>query len=373
MKFYIIAGEKSGDQHGAGVAEQLLQIDGESVVRGVGGDAMTTAGVSLLFHFREIGIMGFTEIISQLFKLNQLMNLCQQDLISFQPDALILIDSAGFNLRMAKFASKQNLKVFYFIPPKVWAWGRWRMTSMKKYINHIFVTLPFEYSFFNDNGFDVTYHGSPIKARIDSMKEVKEASDDDDSSRKQVALLPGSRNQEVSSHMEVMLDVAREHLEHDFIVCAVSSVPKDVYNESSFPENTSIVFDLTDEVLPLSTAAIVASGTATLETCLFGVPQVVVYKTGWLNYWIARFFIQLKFISLVNLIADKRVVNEFVQKNCNKKSIGDELTSLVNDINHRNSMLTAYEEIAKQLPKQNTYQKIAIDVVELSGLEFAQT
>ncbi len=366
MKFYIIAGEKSGDQHGASLTRQLLEINNQSVIRGVGGNAMTSVGVSLLFHFREIAIMGFVEIISGLFRLIRLIRLCQQDLMSFQPDAVILIDSAGFNLRMAKFARRKGFKVFYFIPPKVWAWGSWRISSVKKYINHIFVTLPFEYSFFHEHGFDVTYHGSPIMERIDTRREVGR---DNYTGRKQVALLPGSRRQEISAHMRVILDVAKEHLEYDFIVCAVSSVPKDIYYKNSFPKNTSIVFDSIDKVLPFSVAAIVASGTATLETCLLGVPQVVIYKTSRINYWITRFFIRIKFISLVNLIADKRVVNEYLQNNCNKQNIENELSRLINDSSYRNNMLMAYREIARQLPTQNTYQKIATDVVVLSGLE----
>ncbi len=370
MKYYIIAGEKSGDQHGAGLARQLLQIDGQTVIRGIGGDAMKLADVTLLFHSREMGVMGFTEVVSHLFRLNRLVRRCKKDLISFHPDAIILIDSAGFNLRIARFAKKRGFKVFYFIPPKVWAWGKWRLKSLRKNVNHIFVTLPFEQAFFAQQGFEVTYYGSPIGEQIDS--DLQRPFKNKECDRKLVVLLPGSRYQEITKHLSLMLEVADLNRESDFVICGVDTVSNEVYNKYHLPPNTSISFDSTFSWLRNSHVAIVASGTATLEACLLRIPQLVIYKTGWFNYLIARLFIQVKFISLVNLIADKRIVQELLQSQCNKKSIDLELNRLMSDDAYRNNMLKSYEKIAKLLPKQNTYRKIALDIKESGSLKFAQ-
>ncbi len=369
MKCYIIAGETSGDQHGAALIRELSILDSQVDVRGIGGDSMSSVGASILFHFQEIALMGVVDLIPHFIKLKNLINSCKEDLILFQPDVIILIDSAGFNLRIAKFAKKKGFRVLYFIPPKVWAWGQWRIKTLKKYTDQIFVTLPFEQHFFEKNDLQVTYHGSPISERMGNlgMKEKPTPLN-----RLKVALLPGSRRQEISAHMSVLIKVAKEHPEYNFIICGVDTVPKLSYLTGSFSENIEISFRPIEEVLSLASIAIVASGTATLETCLLRIPQIVIYKTRWLNYFIAKLLININYISLVNLIANRCVVQEFIQGACNSKKIGVELSNLINNEAYRKTMLAAYDDIAIQLPGHDTYRKIARDVVRSGGFEFTQ-
>ncbi len=331
MKYYIIAGEASGDLHGSNLINELKKFDADAAIRCWGGDKMQAAGGELVKHYRELAFMGFTEVLMNLRTIFRNLKFCKEDILQFKPDALILIDYPGFNLRIAKWAKQQGLKVIYYISPQVWAWKENRVKTMKQCIDKMIVILPFEKDFYKNKwNLEVEYVGHPLIEEIERHKA--QGTRNKFSDRPIVALLPGSRKQEITKKLPVMLEVSKDFPDHQFIIAEAPSVDDAFYK--SFTEkysNVSAVKDQTYDLLMQAKAALVTSGTATLETALFGVPEVVCYKGGYLSYQIGKRLVKVKYISLVNLIMDKLVVKELIQNDLTKENLTNELRQLLTD------------------------------------------
>lgn len=322
MKYYIIAGETSGDLHGSNVVKEILKLDKEAAFRGVGGDMLLREGVKMLFGLDRLSFMGFYEVLRYLRTIRRNFTEVKNDILSFQPDIVVLIDYPGFNLRMAKWCKLQGYKVAYYISPKVWAWNESRAEKIKRYVDLMLCILPFEVSFYRKHQYSQAYFvGHPLLDVIDVTEIPKPVPSF-------IALLPGSRQQELKNLLPVMLETAIHFHEEQFVITGVSRLA--YLYPAELPKNVKIVFDKTYEVLQHSKAAVVCSGTATLETALFGVPQVVVYKTSWLNYQIGKRLAKVQFISLPNLIAEEKILEELIQQDCSIGKITAELTRLLN-------------------------------------------
>ncbi|MCB0637250.1 MAG: lipid-A-disaccharide synthase [Lewinella sp.] len=318
MKYYLIAGEASGDLHGSYLIKALRRQDPEAQLRAWGGDLMQAAGADVVKHYRDLAFMGFVEVALNIRTILGNFRRCKEDVLRFQPDVLILIDYPGFNLRMAKWAHEQGIRVFYYISPQIWAWHTSRVKQIKAFVDRMFVILPFEQAFYAEYGQEVDYVGHPLLDVIDDFRP-----DPNFRSRFQlgngelVALLPGSRRQEIDRMLEVMLSVARRFPDLTFVVAGAPSqedaVYRDLFTRHEAPDNVKLIHQATYDLLHCAKAALVTSGTATLETALFGVPQVVCYRGGRLSYLIARRLVQVKYISLVNLIVDQALVPELIQ------------------------------------------------------------
>jgi len=345
MKYYIIAGEKSGDLHGHNLVKALREEDSGAQFQGFGGDKMSREGVNIIVHIKDLAIMGFTEVILNFRRIRGMFNLCKRDIVKFSPDVVILIDFGGFNLRIAAFTKSIGLPVFYYISPKVWAWNQSRSWKIKARVNKMFVILPFEKEFYQKYDWEVDYVGNPVVNAVNDhhlnsdFLRINGLADD----KKIVALLPGSRIQELKRILPEMVILANRFKEYQFVIAGVTEVPGLYYNVSDIP-NLKIIYDQTYDLLANSYTAIVASGTATLETALWNVPQVVVYKTSTINYFIASRVAKVPYISLVNLLAGKEVIKELIQSNFTKDKLITEFQSLL-DPNTRRKILNDYQEI----------------------------
>lgn len=351
MRYYIIAGERSGDLHGGNLVKALRQRDPQATFRGFGGEYMQEAGVTLSLHYSEMAFMGFAQVVLNLNRISKFIKQCTADIEDFKPDVVILIDYGGFNRRIAAFCKMKGIKDFYYITPKVWAWGQYRARELKRNVDRMFVILPFEKDFFKKFQWDVDYVGNPV---LDAVKAHRQNDEflsrwNSNGDKEIIALLPGSRKQELERLIPVMADVARRFPEYRFAVAAVSNLDKTLYAPFSELENVSYVEEQTYDLLSHARAAIVTSGTATLETALFRVPQIVVYKTSWINYKISKWVIQVPYISLVNLIAGKEVVKEMIQDAANVSDIATELKQLLAESPRRKTVLQGYDEIIKIL------------------------
>ena len=351
MRYYIIAGERSGDLHGSNLVRAIRKHDPDALFRGLGGDYLRDAGVELFVHYAEFAVMGFVEILLNIIKISGYLRKCGKDIQAFQADVIILIDYAGFNRQMARFGKRNNIRVFYYISPKVWAWNRGRAHQLKANVDRMFVILPFEKDFYKQFDWDVDYVGNPV---LDSVKAHQ--SDENFLSKKDlktnipiVALLPGSRKQELLNMVPVMCKVIERFPEFQFAVATVNNLEKKLYDPLAHFPNVRFVEEDTYNLLQHAHAAIVTSGTATLETALFKVPQVVVYRAGTLSYHLAKMVIRVEYISLVNLIAVKTVVKELIQKDATPAKISAELKALLSDGAYRNDMLAEYDDIIKLL------------------------
>ncbi len=364
MKFYLIAGERSGDLHGGNLIKALQARSAGNQFRGFGGDYMRKAGMEVVVHYRELAFMGFVEVLANLRKISKKIKQCKEDILQYKPDVIVLIDYAGFNMRIAKFAKTQGIKVFWYISPKVWAWNQKRALKLKATVDRMFVILPFEKSFFKKFDWDVDYVGNPVLDAIKAhqvqpdFKSVNQIAENESI----VALLPGSRQQELKKIIPVITDVAIALKQTQFVVAAVSNLDQKLYGGLKNLLNVRFVYDGAYDLLSIARAAIVTSGTATLETALFKVPQVVVYKTSALTYWIARMIIKVPFISLVNLVADREVVKEMIQENASVEKVSGELLSILNNETYRTAMLNSYDEIIRILDtgsaSENTAEKM---------------
>lgn len=351
MRYYIIAGERSGDLHAGNLVKAIKQLDSNAHFKGFGGDYMSDAGVELTVHYREMAFMGFAEVLANLNKISKNTNICKADILSFKPDVIILVDYGGFNTRIAKWAKKQKIKVFYYITPKVWAWYQKRALTLKKNVDRMFVILPFEKDFYKKFDWDVDYVGNPV---LDAIKDHKAdpsflQKNNFDASKTLVAFLPGSRKQELANVIPVLTVVAKRFIEFQFGVATVGNLDKSLYASLEGLENVRFISDDTYNLLLNSKAAVVTSGTATLETALLKVPQVVIYKTSTISYKIAKGFIRVPFISLVNLIASKPVVKELIQHEMHQELISSELKLLIFDEVYRKKMLREYDTIYNTL------------------------
>ncbi len=370
MKYYLVAGERSGDLHGGNLIRQIHRLDPNAQVRCWGGDAMQGAGAELVTHYRDMAFMGFLEVVKNLKTISNFLKICKQDLLSFQPDAVILIDYPGFNLRIAKFAKKQGWPVYYYIAPKTWAWNAKRTHKLRKYVDRVFSILPFEESFFKKYDVNVTYVGNPLLDAIDGFQPDPMFRTQQNIPQKSIiALLPGSRKQEIENVLSVMLEVVSRFPEAHFVVAAVGNLPAYYYNLVRSHSQVSIVTDQTYQVLQIADLAIVTSGTATLETALFNVPQIVVYKTSTVSYRIARTLIRVPYISLVNLIMDREVVPELIQNDFSSDNIGEIARELVTNSSRRVSQLNAYSELRQNLGTYPSSCKVAEEVVNEISLK----
>ena len=333
MKYYLISGEASGDLHGSHLIAALKKLDLNARFRAWGGDLIKKEGAELVKHYKEIAYMGFWEVISNLPHILKNIQFCKDDIIKFKPDVIIYVDYPGFNLRIAKWAKSKGFENHYFISPQVWAWKESRVEKIKKFINSLYVILPFEKAFFEENhDFKVHYVGHPLMDYISKYEENKQFLSNNllDENKPIVALMPGSRIQEIRKMLPVFVKVAAKSPDHQFIIAGAPSVPLHYYNDLIGNAPLKVIYQATYDLLQNSDAALVASGTATLEAALFKVPQLVCYRTSYINYWIAKKILKLKYISLVNLILDSEVVLELIQGECNLKRLELELKKLIN-------------------------------------------
>jgi lipid-A-disaccharide synthase len=352
MKYYLVAGEASGDLHGANLMKALKEKDPDAEFRFFGGDLMLAQGGTLVQHYSTMAYMGIIEVVMNLRTILQNLKTCKQDINNWKPGVLILIDFPGFNLKIAEFAKTQGLMVCYYISPKVWAWNQKRVYKIKKVVDHLFCILPFEVDFFNRFDMKVDYVGNPLLDAVAAFKpNANFLSANKLSNKPIIALLPGSRKQEISRLLPEMAAVAKRYPQYQFVVAGAPSFNAAYYELYLNGQVLPVVFNATYDLLHNARAAIVASGTATLETALFNVPQVVVYKANQLMVTIGRMVLKIKYISLVNLIMDKRVVQELIQEDCNTASISTELERLANEGNYRALMLAHYEQLHEIMGK----------------------
>jgi len=338
MKYYIIAGEASGDLHASNLMLQLKKLDNQAEFRCWGGDLMEKQGAVLVKHYRDLAFMGFAEVLLNLWTILKNISLAKKDILNYQPDVLILVDYPGFNLRMAKFAHEHGLKVFYYISPQIWAWKKNRVKTIRKYVDRMFVILPFEKDFYKQYGVEVDFVGHPLLDSINNEKTKLTAVDEFRAmykldSRPLVALLPGSRKQEVSKMLEVMLSIVPDYLQFQFIIAGAPSLPEHFYSSIIGKSDIRLIFDSTHDLLDKSHAALVTSGTATLETALMNVPEVVCYKGSNFSYQIAKRLVHIKYISLVNLIMDRKIVEELIQAEMNTARLKQEFDSILDEDN----------------------------------------
>ncbi|MBK6265364.1 lipid-A-disaccharide synthase [Marivirga sp. S37H4] len=363
MKYYIIAGERSGDLHGGNLIKALKNADPEAEVRCWGGEAMQKAGADLVVHYKEMAFMGFWEVFTHLNTIQKRIKFCKKDILDYNPDALILIDYAGFNMRMAKFAHQNNIPTHYYISPKIWAWNQNRAFKIKKSVDYMYVILPFEKEFYRKFDYEVDYVGNPL---LDAIKAFEP---DQNFVAKQIekpiiAILPGSRKQEVL-HMLAKLKAIVPHFpDYHFIVAGVSNLEATLYETVMNLENVSLVYDQAYDVLNCATAALVTSGTATLETALFEVPQVVCYKTSGVSYAIAKRLIKVDYISLVNLILNKEAVRELIQQEFTVEKLKKELHAILPGQPKREQVIQDYKQLKEILGDMETSQTSASLIYE---------
>ncbi|MEP6926916.1 MAG: lipid-A-disaccharide synthase [Ginsengibacter sp.] len=347
MKYYIIAGEASGDLHGSNLIKEIKKLDDGADIRCWGGDKMQATGAILVKHYRDLAFMGFAEVIKNLPAILKNLKFCKDDILHFKPHAVILIDYPGFNLRMSKWTKQNGYKTIFYISPQVWAWKESRVKAIKKYVDKMIVILPFEKQFYKNWNYDVEYVGHPLLEVIENFK-----SDHPEiiQSTNTIALLPGSRKQEIKTKLPVMLEASKNFPNYSFIVAKAPSVDDTFYE--SFLLNYShvnVVADDTYSLLMKAKAALVTSGTATLETALFGVPEIVCYKAGAVSYEIAKRLVKLKYICLVNLIMDKEVVKELIQDELTPQNITKELNYILCDTLKKERIKFDYQQLKKLL------------------------
>ncbi|MCB0594047.1 MAG: lipid-A-disaccharide synthase [Lewinellaceae bacterium] len=364
MKYYIIAGEASGDLHGSNLIKGLREADPQAQCRAWGGDLMEAAGGQIVKHYRDLAFMGFAEVLLNLRTILGNIKFCKQDVLAYQPDALILIDYPGFNLRIAKWAKAQGLKVYYYISPQLWAWHSSRVHGIKASVDRLFVILPFEEEFYRQYDYEVDFVGHPLMDVVDEKPEKESFLEDNElSNRPIIALLPGSRKQEIERMLEVMLEVAPAFPEYQFVIAGAPSQPEGFYRRilDKAPPHAGqarLVDNQTYALLRHAEAALVTSGTATLETALFGVPQVVCYRGGRLSYLIARRLVNVEFIALANLIAGKEVVKELIQDECTADNLKTELQKLLQP-EHRQRIQEGYALIRERMGQPGASRKAA--------------
>lgn len=355
MKFFLIAGEASGDLHGANLIRAIKEQAPESEFQAWGGDRMEAAGANISMHYRELAFMGFVEVIANLRTILKNIEKCKKEIAAYQPDTLVFIDYPGFNMRIGAFAKEQGIKTFYYISPQVWAWKQKRVYKLRSFVDQMFVILPFEQDFYAQFGMKVDFVGHPL---LDAIGQYNREPFDEQGLRKEwglstekpvVALLPGSRKQEVKAMLQVMLQAVEDIHDTEFVVAGAPSLELSFYKEVLKGSEVKVVQGNTYGLLRMAKAALVTSGTATLETALFDVPQVVCYKGNVFSYLIARQLVKVKYISLVNLIMDRVVVKELIQREMNVQSVRNELSKLLGDDNYRSKMKADYAELRQVL------------------------
>lgn len=362
MKYYIIAGEASGDLHGSNLMKAILKEDQTAEIRFWGGDLMKQVGGTIVKHYRELAFMGFVEVVMNLKTIMQNLKFCKADILQFKPDAIIFIDYPGFNMRIAKWAKTLQIPTHYYISPQIWAWKENRIKDIKRDFDHMYVILPFEKDFYEKkHHYPVDFVGHPLIDAIQNRTktDVEQFKKENNLSEKPIiALLPGSRKQEISKMLSEMLSVVTDFPEYQFVIAGAPSQEYSFYEQFLSNQNIKFISNKTYDLLSVSHAALVTSGTATLETALFKVPEVVLYKGSAISYQIAKRIITLKYISLVNLIMDAPVVTELIQNECNPKNIKKELGKILNT-EHREQLLADYNQLETKLGGVGASEKTA--------------
>ena len=362
MKYYIIAGEASGDLHGSNLMKSIYKEDTQANIRFWGGDLMQQVGGTLVKHYRDLSFMGFAEVIMNLKTILGNIKICKKDILSFNPDVIIFIDYPGFNMRIAKWAKERGIKTHYYISPQIWAWKENRISAIKRDFDELYIILPFEKDFYEKkHKFQVHFVGHPLIDAIKNReitKEINFRKENNLDEKPIIALLPGSRKQEITKMLSVMLSVVDNFKDYQFVIAGAPSQEFSFYQTFLKNENVHFISNKTYDLLSISHAALVTSGTATLETALFKVPEVVCYKGGWISYQIAKRVITLKYISLVNLIMDREVVKELIQDEFNTKNLKIELSKIL-DSENRNRILEDYQELEERLGGQGASDKTA--------------
>ena len=361
MKYYILAGEASGDLHGSNLMKALLKEDAKADIRFWGGDLMQDVGGTLVKHYKERAFMGFVEVIMNLRKIFKFISYCKEDIKAFNPDVIIFIDNSGFNLRIAKWAKQEGFKTHYYISPQVWASRASRVKAIKRDIDAMYVILPFVEDFYKKHNYDVTFVGHPLIDGIANRDQVHPSDFRQTyklNDKPIIALLPGSRKQEIKKMLSVMLSLVDDFPDYQFVIAGAPSQDFSFYQTFIKSANVNFISNKTYDLLSVSKAALVTSGTATLETALFKVPQVVCYKGSAISYQIAKRIITLKFISLVNLVMDKAVVTELIQNDFNSKRLKTELEHILNP-ETRKKLFIEYYELEKALGGKGASQKTA--------------
>lgn len=363
MKYYIIAGEASGDLIASDLMKELKLLDPEAKFRCWGGDKMQAQGGDLVKHYRELSFMGFTEVAMNIRTILKNMKYCKKDILEYHPDVILLVDYPGFNLRIAGFANKHDIKVYYYISPQVWAWKKSRVNKIKRTVDRMFVILPFEKDFYRSYGYEVDFVGHPLLDVLPEHFEKKVKTNFFERYKLEdkpvIAILPGSRRQEVSKMLNIMIKLVPLFKECQFVIGGEPSIPREFYHKITGDLNVRIVFDGFHELLQSAEAAIVTSGTATLETALMNIPEVVCYKGSYISYHIARHVVNVKYISLVNLIMDHQIVKELIQYDLNVDNLKEELISLLYDKNYRNRMIENFKSLREKLGSKGASRKTA--------------
>lgn len=362
MKYYIIAGEASGDLHGSNLMKALQQEDVNADFRVWGGDLMQNVSNNLVKHYRDLAFMGFLEVLLNLRTILRNISFCKKDIKNYKPDVIIFIDYPGFNMRIAKWAKKQGFKTHYYISPQIWAWKENRIKAIKRDVDAMYVILPFEKDFYEQkHGFPVHFVGHPLIDAISDRKQIDESLfrvENDLNDKPIIALLPGSRKQEIRKMLSVMLSLIKDYPDYQFVIAGAPSQDFNFYKPFITNPNVGFLSNKTYDLLSMSTAALVTSGTATLETALFKVPQVVCYKGSWFSYQIGKRLVKLDYISLVNLIMDKEVVKELIQNDFNNKNLNKELDIILDDY-ERTKFFLNYYELEKILGGKGASKKTA--------------
>lgn len=355
LKLYVIAGEASGDLHGSNLIAELKKQHGNLQVRAWGGDRMEAAGAEIVKHYRELAFMGFVEVVANLKQILRNIAQCKSDIASWKPDAVILIDYPGFNMRIGPYLKKLGIPVFYYISPQIWAWKQSRVHKIKEFVDRMFVILPFEKEFYQRFDMDVDFVGHPL---IDAIAHFNNEPIDETAFRKEwrlegskplILMMPGSRRQEVSVMLPLMLEAAGQFEDFELVVAAAPSLEESFYREVVRGKDVKIIHGKTYSLLGMAHAAMVTSGTATLETALFGVPQVVCYKGSFISYLIARQLIKVDFISLVNLVMKRKVVTELIQSGLTPETLTAELKRIIGDTPFRSQQLADYDLLKQEL------------------------
>ena len=365
MKYYIIAGEASGDLHGSYLVKHLMKIDANAKIRAWGGDLMEAQGASLAMHYKEIAVMGFIDVLKKLPQIFKNISFCKKDLLEFKPDAVIFIDFSGFNLRIAPWAKENGFATHYYIAPQVWASRPKRVEKIKSSVDHLYVTLPFEPDFYKKHHYSPTFVGHPLLDPISDLKAPEEnwlTKQNLALEKPIIALLPGSRKGEIKAVLPLMIKACNLFKDQQFVLAAAPNISRKMYTDIIGDASVKIVQGQTYALLQHAKAALVTSGTATLETALIGVPQIVCYKTQWLTYWIAKKIITLPYISLVNLILDKEAVPELIQNNLNVKNLKTHLNKILQGA-ERENQLENYQILKQKIGAGGAAERTAAAIV----------
>jgi len=369
MKYYLIAGEASGDLHASNLMHELNKLDQNAVFRCWGGDMMQAQGGTIVKHYRDLAFMGFIEVLLNIRTIAKNLAFCKTDILQFKPDILILVDYPGFNLRIAEFAHEQGFKVYYYISPQVWAWKKSRVKTIKRVVDKMMVILPFEKEFYARYNYPVDFVGHPLidalnkeKDSIPTLQKFLQTNQLDN--KPMVALLPGSRKQEVKAMLKIMTEVSAHFKDYQFVIAGAPSLTPGFYKEITLNSEVKIIFGQTHHLLSFANAALVTSGTATLETALLKCPQVVCYRGNPVSFEIARRIVDVKYISLVNLIAGEKIVQELIQYDLTPGNLQNELGKLLTDRQYRSGILTGYDRLEKILGGSGASAKAAALIYE---------